>query len=84
MSNNIDYKMWNEITYPYQSFDGGAIEVRGWISNYIPHFVMDMITHSGHQLDEPMGFSGGLGQQSIMLYFVQLRAYLYFCIACPK
>ena len=23
-----------------------------------------------HQLDEPMGFSGGLGQQSIMLYFV--------------
>ena len=25
---------------------------------------------SGHQLDEPMGFSGGLGQQSLMLYFV--------------
>ena len=25
---------------------------------------------SGHQLDEPMGFSGGLGLQSIMLYFL--------------
>ena len=24
----------------------------------------------GHQLDEPMGFSGGIGQQSIMLYLV--------------
>ena len=36
------------------------------------------------QLDEPMDFSGGLGQQSIMLYFVWLRDYLYFCIFCPK
>ena len=33
------------------------------------HFTYYII-HSGHQLDEPMGFSGGLGQQSLMLYLV--------------
>ena len=25
---------------------------------------------NGHQLNEPKGFSGGLGQQSLMLYLV--------------
>ena len=46
---------------------------------YLPMFVrvISLASHegppscsAGHQLDEPMGFSGGLGQQLLMLYFV--------------
>ena len=44
---------------PYLTLTGDLWDVFGEYSNF-----------SGHQLDEPMGFSGGLRQQSIMLYFV--------------
>ena len=36
--NYIQYKMWDEITYPFPSFNRATVEVWGWISNFIPHF----------------------------------------------
>ena len=38
------YKVWDEITYPYSNFNGAAIEVWKWISNFILHFIVAVIT----------------------------------------
>ena len=38
-------KMWDEITYPFPNLNGRTVEVQEWISNFIPHFVMDVITN---------------------------------------
>ena len=38
-------KVWDVITYPFPNFNGATIEVWEWISNFIPHFIMDVITH---------------------------------------
>ena len=39
-------EVWNEITYPIQNFiNGNAIEVCEWTSNFIPYFMIDLITY---------------------------------------
>ena len=38
-------KVWDEITYPFPNFNRSTIEVFEWISNFIPHFIMDVISH---------------------------------------
>ena len=37
--------MWGEITYPFPNFNGCTIEVREWISKFIPHFPGHVITY---------------------------------------
>ena len=37
ISNNIHYKLWDEITYPFLNFNGATVEVLEWINNIIPH-----------------------------------------------
>ena len=39
-------KVWYGITYPFPNFNGGAVD--GWerISNFVPHFIMDVIAWS--------------------------------------
>ena len=36
-------KVWNEITYPFTNLNGGNVNISDWISNFIPHFIMDVI-----------------------------------------
>ena len=36
----------DEITYPFPNVNGGAVDVWEWRSNFIPHFIMDVITYS--------------------------------------
>ena len=36
---------WDEITYSFSNVNGCIIEVWEWISNFIPHFIMDIITY---------------------------------------
>ena len=36
--------MWGEFTYPFPNFNGCTVEVWEWISNFIPHYIMDVIT----------------------------------------
>ena len=43
MRNNV----WDEITYPFTNINGSNIEVREWISNFIPRFPGHMIIHDG-------------------------------------
>ena len=44
--NYIHYKMWVEIAYPFPNFNGCTVEVWEWISNFIPHFTMYVITYT--------------------------------------
>ena len=42
----IHYKAWDKITYAFPNFNSAAIEVWVWIGNFIPHFMMNVISHS--------------------------------------
>ena len=42
---HLPSKVWDEITYPLQNLNGEAVEVLEWISNFTPHFIMDVITY---------------------------------------
>ena len=37
--------MWDEITYPFPNVNDATVEVWEWISNFILHFIMDVITY---------------------------------------
>ena len=45
ISNRTHYKVWDEITYPFQNFNGAVVEFWEWIGNYIPHFIGNVIIH---------------------------------------
>ena len=38
-------KVLDEIIYPFQNVNGSTIEVWKWISDFILHFIMDVITY---------------------------------------
>ena len=43
ITNHLPGKVWDEITYPFLNFNGATVEVWEWISNIIPHFIMDVL-----------------------------------------
>ena len=43
MTSNV----WDEIAYSFLNFNGGTVKVWDWISNVIPHFIMDVIFNAG-------------------------------------
>ena len=45
ISNYINFNALDEITYPFPNFNGVAIEVLEWVSNFIPRFIMDVIAY---------------------------------------
>ena len=45
ISNNIHYEVWDEITYPFLNFNSAAIDIWERMNNFIPHFIMDVITY---------------------------------------
>ena len=51
-SNHIHYKVWDEITKILPNFSGATVDVWEWISNFIPHFIMDVITYPGCLVQE--------------------------------
>ena len=44
-SNLMSIKMWDELTYISLNFNDATVEVWEFISNYIPHIMVDMITY---------------------------------------
>ena len=38
-------KVWYEITYPLLNFNGCTVQVYEWINNFIPQFMMDVVTY---------------------------------------
>ena len=45
ISNCICYNAWDEITSPFQNFNGATVEVWEWISNFIPHCTGHVLTY---------------------------------------
>ena len=45
MSNYTHCKVWDEITYPLQNFNGCIVKVCGGISNFTPHYTGHVITN---------------------------------------
>ena len=45
ISNHMAREVWDEITYVFPNFNDYTVEVWEWISNFIPHFMMDAITY---------------------------------------
>ena len=44
-SNYMPSKVLDEITYPFPNFNGATVEVWESISNFTPHFIMDVIIY---------------------------------------
>ena len=74
----------DEIIYPFPNIIGVAIDVWEWISNFIPHFIMDVITYSCWELNQSMLVKGapgslcGLGSISKPLAGSQIEDILNF------
>ena len=45
ISEYIPYKLWDEINYPFPNINGAAVEVREWVTTFIPRFTWLVITH---------------------------------------
>ena len=45
ISNHMSCKVWDEITYQFSNFNGCAVEILEWISNFTPYFIIDIITY---------------------------------------
>ena len=45
ITNDIHYKMWDKIIWPFPNFNGCTVEVWEWTSNFIPHLTMYAITY---------------------------------------
>ena len=45
ISDHMPCKVWNEIIYPFPNCKGCTVEVWERVSNFIPHFIMNVITH---------------------------------------
>ena len=43
--NYIQYKVWDKISHPFPNFNGYTSEVWEWITNFIPRFLLDVITY---------------------------------------
>ena len=37
--------MWDEITNPFPNFGGLTVDILEWKSNFIQHFILDVITY---------------------------------------
>ena len=38
-------KVLDEITYPFPNVNGTTVEVWEWMNNFIPYFIVDVITY---------------------------------------
>ena len=48
ISNHMPDEIWDAITYPFPNLNGAAVDVLEWISNFIPHLIVDvMLIHAG-------------------------------------
>ena len=45
ISNRMSSKVQDKIAYPFPNFNICTIEVWEWINNFMPHFLMDVITY---------------------------------------
>ena len=44
ISNHMSNKVWDDISSPLPNSNGYFVEIWEWVSNFIPHFMVDAIT----------------------------------------
>ena len=54
INNHMPSKVWGEITYHFPNISGCTAEVWEWMSNFIPHILMDVITYPSWDLSKKM------------------------------
>ena len=59
ISNRMPIKVWDVINYPFHNVNSAVIEVRKWISNFIQHLTIDVITYLRWDLRQTMFVNGG-------------------------
>ena len=42
---HMPIEVGDEVIYPFPIFNGRSAEVYEWISNFIPHFILDVIIY---------------------------------------
>ena len=57
-SNYIHNTAWDKISYSFPNFNGAAVEIWEWISNFIQHYIMDVITLACWDLSWPVLIKG--------------------------
>ena len=45
ISNHMPSHVWDEITYPFPNFNGCTFEFGEWVSDFIAHFIMALMTY---------------------------------------
>ena len=90
----IHHKVWHEITYPFPNFNGEAIEVLEWISNFISHVTGHMTEYEKYWcqkfLKQHMSISlyteKGLGTQlqEYLLTEIRPKNMIQCLIKCPS
>ena len=70
-------KVWDEIIYPFSNFNGCTVEVWEGISNYIPHFILGVITYlkGAPYHNSRISLSGGTFQIIAMATLVVIWCY---------
>ena len=51
-------KVWDKITYPFPNFKDCGVDVCEWMSNFISHFMIDVITHPCQDFSENVLIKG--------------------------
>ena len=51
-------EVWYKISYPFLNFNSCNIEICEWTSNFIIHFIMDLITYPGQESIQSMLVKG--------------------------
>ena len=74
IGNHIPSKGWDEITYQFPTFSGCTVEAWKWISNFIPHFMMDVITNTCCDYSQSLLVRGPmlLGTAGGILFYVYI------------
>ena len=60
-------KVWDEITSPFPNFNGCTVEFWEWRSNFISHFIMDVITYACWDYSQSMSVKGVPGSSGDLL-----------------
>ena len=74
ISNQIKYKLWGEITYPFTIFNAAAVEVGEWISDVIPYL-------TGHTPTYPLLFKKDIAVSSIVQFSSSLYRMIFLALA---
>ena len=73
---NGEMYLWDETTYPCLNFNGCTVEVQELISNFIPHFMIDVITYPCWDLIQTMLIKGATWWKKVEMTVIQMSKFV--------